>query len=108
MNSIHSSSLAFYPAGYIKPDTNAFDKNQGNQAVVDNEAGNERQTQKTPASTPKQIEAAITDAGLTIDNRYDQPTNARAAKALAAYTQTRNQPIQAQIADTFVGLDLFA
>lgn len=108
MNTIHSSSLAFYPAGYIKPDASGFDKNSVNP--VDQQLGAEsnRQRQELPASSPKQIEAALADVGLALDGNNAQSTDKRTARALAAYNDTRSQPIQSRLAGMISGIDLYA
>lgn len=107
MNTIHSSSLAFYPAGYIKPDANGFDKNSANPVDRQLEAESNRQRQGLPASSPKQIEAALADVGLAVGDKYAQPTDKRTAKALAAYNDTRSQPIQSRLAGMISGIDLY-
>ncbi len=108
MNTIHSSSLAYQPAGYLKkPEAIAVNSKQASVPAVDNQTEQSPQ-QPSSASTPGQIRAALEDSGLIATSNNNQPTDVRAAKALAAYTQTRNQPIQTKIADSFYGIDLYA
>ena len=106
MNTIHSSSLAWYRTGYIKPEADRFDKNSLKTVETDAASSKNQQTVARPASTPEQIKTALAKADL-INNSYNQPENSRAAKALMAYTETRNQPIQTQLSNSFTSVDIF-
>ncbi|MDT4288542.1 hypothetical protein RO575_03145 [Methylomonas sp. MO1] len=108
MNTIHSSSLAFYPVGYnqpraVRPDNNLEQKQKPNS----DETGIPRQNPDLhKTSSTAQIKAALADNGLTVSNN-DQPSNSRTLKALNAYTENRNQPAQNRVAEIISGIDLY-
>ncbi|WP_157198224.1 hypothetical protein [Methylomonas sp. DH-1] len=107
MNTIHSSSLAFYPVGYQYRQTGAADAKPEQPPLADTDAAlKNRQPQSQPSST-EQIEAALAETELTIETR-NAPTNSRALKALNAYTENRNQSVQARLHQTLSGIDLYA
>lgn len=109
MNTIHSSSLAFYPVGYKYPQTGPTDAKPEQPRAADAEAelkNRQPQSQRQPSSTA-QIEAALAEAELTIETR-NPPTNSRTLKALNAYAENRNQSVQAQLNQTLSGIDLYA
>lgn len=106
MNTIHSSSLAFYRVGYINPEQDRFEKNQTKRVEANSESAKNLQSIERPVSTPEQIKTAIESTTLRKDN-YDLPGNSRAAKALLAYTETRNQPMQTQLAASLSSVDFY-
>lgn len=101
MITIHNSSLAAQPIGFSQPNP----ANNGNRPVGD--APNNYQ-QEPSASTPEQIEAAISQTGLPKENNFSQETDRRAIKALQAYNQTLNQLTQNQLQNNIVGIDYYA
>lgn len=109
MNIIHSSSLAYYPVAYNKPQSGRVDDNAiaAIDAVDSNPGGQRSEFNAQPSST-EQIKAALTDAGLSNDSAYNLPNNTRTQKALNAYTQNRNQTAQLRVADIISGIDLYA
>jgi hypothetical protein len=110
VNTIHSSSLAFYPVGYNKPQTRSADNTRIEEiAPGTNATGKERQNSSSPkTSSITQIEAALTDNALTTINYSNQPTHIRTLKALTAYTETHNQQAQLRVAEIISGIDLYA
>ncbi|OQW71512.1 MAG: hypothetical protein BVN35_16170 [Proteobacteria bacterium ST_bin11] len=106
MNTIHSSSLAFYPVGYNQPRTARADNNYEQKPNSD-ETGLPRQTSDLPkASSTAQIKAALADNGLTVSNN-DQPNNSRTLKALNAYTENRNQAAKSRVSEIISGIDFY-
>jgi hypothetical protein len=109
VNIIHSSSLAYYPVAYSKPQPGRVD-DAGTLAI---DAGNSNPETKrsefnTRPSNTEQIKAALSDAGLSNDNRYSLPNKTRTQKALNAYTQNHNQAAQLRAAQIISGIDLYA
>jgi hypothetical protein len=107
VTTIHSSSLSFQPSGYIKPDRLAFQPRPSVNPVANQTDANPGQ-QPAAASTPRQIQMAIEQSGLNNENEYPQTGNSRTAKALASYSQTRNQSAQSQVSSLISRIDLYA
>jgi len=105
VTTIHSSSLSFLPAGYATPDRSTLPPSP---SPVVNQTNDQAGQQSPAASTPSQIQAAIEQSGLNNENQYPQTSNARTAKALAIYNQTRNQPAQNQLSTLISGIDSYA
>ena len=104
---IHSSSLAFIPAGY-----NA--KNRNDQAQVSN-TKKETSVQTdliTSSSAPLTHDnknnvtkiQLITD---DIDQQKKTPVNSRTARAVNAYIEQNSEPLKMQRSELISGLDLF-
>lgn len=110
MNTIHSSSLAFYPAGYKQPQTGRLDNIREQKATPESNPRTEnRQNPDLPkTSSTAQIKAALADNGLITTNNDNQPSNSRTLKALNAYTENRNQPAQMRVSEIISGIDLYA
>jgi hypothetical protein len=108
VNTIHSSSLAFYPVGYNQPKAVGPDNNvEQKQKPNSDDTGVTRQNPDLPkTSSTAQIKVALADNGLTVSNN-DQPNNSRTLKALNAYTENRNQPAQLRVAEIISGIDLY-
>jgi len=109
VNTIHSSSLAFYPVGYSQPKAARLDNNAEQQKKPNSDdTGIPRQNPDLPkTSSTAQIRAALADNGLTVSNN-NQPSNSRTLKALNAYTENRNQPAQLRVTEIISGIDLYA
>ncbi|WKJ89508.1 hypothetical protein QZJ86_15990 [Methylomonas montana] len=109
MNTIHSSSLAFYPVGYTQPQAGRLENNREQKPSPDSNAigGNQHNLDLPKPSSTAQIKAALAENGLTVNNN-DQPTNSRTLKALNAYTENRNQPAQLRVAEIISGIDFYA
>lgn len=105
MNTIHSSSLAFYPAGYIKPEQDSLNTKQARPVAFDEQ---KQKQENLPASTPEQIKAAIANVGLKKEEGFSQESNTRINRALQAYNQTRDQPIQTQLENIISSVDYYA
>ncbi|WAR43906.1 hypothetical protein [Methylomonas rapida] len=101
MNTIHSSSLAFYPTGYLKPEQDSLNKKQ---APLDEP---NPLNLNLPAWTPEQIQKAMASAGLNKHNDFSQEANTRTNRAVQAYHQTRDQPIQAQLENIISRVDYY-
>lgn len=110
MNTIHSSSLAFYPVGYTHPQTGRAENNREQKPRPDiNAIGENQQNLALPKpSSTAQIKTALADNGLTVSSNNEQPTNSRTLKALNAYTENRNQPAQLRVAEMISGIDFYA
>ena len=106
MNTIHSSSLASYRIGYIKPEPDRFEKNPANPARANARSSNNQQL-TGPVSTPEQVKAALDKSELNKVNSYEQSGSSRTAKALIAYAEARNQPIQTELAADLFHLDIY-
>jgi hypothetical protein len=107
VNIIHSSSLAYSPAGFNKPVDTLAGKN-GNTA--NNSGGNypvkQANTDNAKPSSTQQIASVISRYELP-NNTYNQPNNTFTQKALNAYAQNRNQLTQSQIKQSISGIDVY-
>lgn len=106
MNTIHSSSLAYYRTG-PKPDQPRVDQNQRLDTVAKATTNDARNAPQQAASTPERIRSVIAKQGLErIDNDQlaSSPYN---AKAINAYAETYKQSAYAAINQMISGVDLF-
>lgn len=106
VNTIHSSSLAFYPAGYHKPRPSDAEQNPARTAL---ESG----TAKPPAvaarpSEPTAIDSILTSNPLIKTDEQGLIADPRARKALNAYSQTINQSNRQRVAELVTGIDFYA
>jgi len=111
VNTIHSSSLAFYPVGFKQPQADRLDNRREQKAISESDLRTENRQNPDDlpkTSSPAQIKAALTDNGLVANNHDNQPSNSRTLKALNAYTEYRNQPAQQRVSETVFGIDLYA
>ncbi|MDD2737695.1 MAG: hypothetical protein PHR94_02055 [Methylomonas lenta] len=106
MNTIHSSSLAFIPTGYIKPEQESIIKKPADTIVSTNNGIDNRL--QASASTPEQVKTALTKSGLNTPNNFDQGDNSQANKALQIYAETRNQPAKTQLENMISRVDYYA
>jgi hypothetical protein len=109
---IHSSSLTFSRVGLNRPEV---DNNQRAQKNYELPVSNESYTTKfiqPPASvlSPDEIKLRLDDADLNMalsPEPFYKPTDARTLKALNAYTNAINQPLQDRRAELIAGIDLY-
>jgi hypothetical protein len=107
---IHSSSLTFSPIGrnqQVGKDNSAQNKDQ-NEPYVTKDAQNKA---SNPISTPEEIKKTLGDIRLSVDSMRQnniQPINSRTLRALSAYTQEFNAPLQEQRAQLLTGIDAYA
>jgi len=106
VNTIHSSSLAFIPTGYIKPEQESIIKKPADTIVSTNNGIDNRL--QASASTPEQVKTALTKSGLNNPNNFDQGDNSQANKALQIYAETRNQPAKTQLENMISRVDYYA
>ena len=105
MITIHNSSLASIRNGYIKPEQLSVDKRQAQTTSPEEQRKKEQGTQ---ASTPDQIQAAITQTGLSKESNLSNENDRRTNIALKTYNQTRNQQAQAQLENIISRVDYYA
>jgi hypothetical protein len=106
VNTIHSSSLAFIPTGYIKPEQESVIKKPADTIVSSNYGIDNRL--QAPASTPEQVKTALTKLGLNNQDDFNQGDNTRSNKALQAYAETLNQLTQTQLENMISRVDYYA
>ncbi len=108
---IHSSSLAFSPINFnqnVGKNNSAQNKDE-NELSVAKDAQNKKFNQP---SSPEEIKKTLDNVGLAIDlssqDNIIKPTNSRTLRALSAYTQEFNAPLQDQRAQLITGIDAYA
>lgn len=108
---IHSSSLTFSPISLnqkIGQNNSAQNKDE-NELSVAKDAQNKKINQP---SSPEEIKKTLDNVGLAIDlssqDNIIKPTNSRTLRALSAYTQEFNAPLQDQRAQLITGIDAYA
>jgi len=106
---IHNSSLTFSPIGLnpkVGRNNGAQNKNENEQPIA-NDAQNKKQLSSTEAT-----KKALDNINLTIDSSGQdniiKPTDSRTLRALSAYNQTFNAPMQDQRAQLIIGIDAYA
>jgi hypothetical protein len=104
VNIIHSSSLASYPVAYNKQQSAP---QQSGLTTVNNSTTLSDANEAQPSST-EQIKNALSQAGMTNENDYNQTQHSMSQKAINAYTQNRNQVNRLQISQTISGIDIYA
>lgn len=105
VNTIHRSSLAFRPAGFLQPDS-AVNAPNSRSKIADGPYANYQEP--TSSSTPGQIKAALESLGLNDTASDKQAFDLRTTKALAIYLETHNQPMQTELTKLVSGIDLYA
>lgn len=105
---IHSSSLTFSPLGpNHKAGRNVGAQNNG--LSVEKDAQSKKLNQ--PSST-EEIKKTLDNVSLGIDlsgqDNIIKPTDSRTLRALSAYTQEFNAPLQDQRAQLITGIDAYA
>ncbi|MGZ8158112.1 MAG: hypothetical protein ACXWT4_04805 [Methylobacter sp.] len=106
---IHSSSLNFSPLGpnpKVGRNNSAQNKDENEFPVAKNAPN------KNQPSSPEEIKKALDNVGLAIDlsgqDNIIKPTDSRTLRALSAYTQEFNAPLQDQRAQLITGIDAYA
>ncbi|HEY8034233.1 MAG TPA: hypothetical protein VIF37_01420 [Methylobacter sp.] len=108
---IHSSSLTFSPINLnqkVGGNNNAQNNDEHNHKLsVAKDAPNKKQP-----SSPEEIKKTLDNVGLTVDlsgqDNIIKSTNTRTLRALSAYTQEFNAPLQDQRAQLITGIDAYA
>lgn len=106
---IHSSSLAFTPVGLNqKVGGNNSAQNKGDTDLsVAKDTPNQN-----PPSTQEQIKKTLDSVSQNLDlpgqDNLIEPINSRTLRALTAYTQEFNAPLQSQRAELITGIDAYA
>jgi hypothetical protein len=106
---IHSSSLTFSPINLNQKvgRNNSAQNNDEHERSVAKDAPN-----KSQPSSPEEIKKTLDNVGLAIDlsdqDNIIKPTNSRTLRALSAYTQQFNAPMQDQRAQLLTGIDAYA
>lgn len=108
MNTIHSSSLAAYPAGYIKPERDSFAQNQAPTKNSTLQANGLERRPETPASTPDQIKTALAEMRTDQSGSALQNQDNRTHKALQAYNETSEQLNQIKLENLISRVDYYA
>lgn len=108
VNSIHSSSLAYIPAGPTRPEQESFAKKNPQPPASDNLTSPDAQRNLLPASTPEQIQKALAQSGFDNEGGLSQNQNPRAQKALQSYVDNRNQAMQVQLESVISRVDYYA
>ncbi|TAN70790.1 MAG: hypothetical protein EPN17_03900 [Methylobacter sp.] len=104
---IHSSSLTFSP---ILPNQKSGrnDGAQNNEPSVAKDAQNKKVNQP---SSPEEIKKTLDNKSLGLDlssqDNIIKPTDSRTLRALSAYTQEFNAPLQDQRAQLITGIDAY-
>ena len=105
MITVHNSSLTVPAFGSTESNPASLNKKTAPLPAVNEQDNNGN---KPRASTPEQIQAAVAQTGLTKETDFSQGNNRRTNQALQAYSQTRNQPVQAQLDNLIVRVDYYA
>lgn len=107
---IHSSSLTFTPVGFNRKVTES--NSAQNKDQNDLSAAKDAQYKNNPTSLPNDIKKTLDSVKLakdvTIQDNIIRPTDSRTLKALSAYTQELNAPLQDRSAQLITGIDAYA
>ena len=108
---IHSSSLTFKPIDpnqKVGRNNSAQNKDKNGLSV----AKDEQNKKSNQTSSPEEIKNALNNVSLSIDSSSQdniiKPTNTRTIRALSAYTQEFNAPLQDHRAQLITGIDAYA
>ncbi|MGZ8241495.1 MAG: hypothetical protein ACXWTK_08245 [Methylobacter sp.] len=108
---IHSSSLTFSPINLNQKvgRNNSAQVKDENELSVAKDAQNKKINQP---SSSEEIKKTRNDISLTIDlsgqDNIIKPTDSRTLRALSAYNQAFNAPLQDQRAQLITGIDAYA
>lgn len=108
---IHNSSLVFQPISLNQKvgRNNSAQNKDKNELSVSIDEQNKKSNQ---ASSPEEIKKTLDNVSLAIDSSSQdniiKPTNSRTLRALSAYTQEFNAPLQDQRAQLITGIDAYA
>ncbi|MDO9268742.1 MAG: hypothetical protein Q7T96_06475 [Methylobacter sp.] len=108
---VHNSSLTFSPIGLnqkVGRNNSAQNKDE-NELSVAKDAQNKKFNQP---SSPEEIKKTLDNVSLAIDlsgqDNIIKPTDSRTLRALSAYNQAFNAPLQDQRAQLITGIDAYA
>ncbi len=105
---IHSSSLTFSPIGLNQK----AGRNDSAQNKDPNELSDTQNKNTNKPSSPEEIKKALDSVNSAIDlsgqDNLIKPTDSRTLRALSAYTQELNAPLQDQRAQLITGIDAYA
>lgn len=103
---IHSSSLAFIPAGF-----NGKNRNDPSQLTnADKESRKESLEALTSTTKPDDVKTNIPKLQKIsddIEHQQKSPSNSRTARAVNAYIQESSESLKTQRAELISGLDFF-
>jgi hypothetical protein len=106
---IHHSSLAFTPLSINqKVSRNNSEQNKAqNRPSIATGAQDKKPNQP---SSPEEIKQKLDNANLVdfTDKNFIKPTDSRTLRALSAYNQEFNAPLQDQRAQLITGIDTYA
>lgn len=107
MNTIHSSSLASYQTGYVRPARDSINRTQPlKDAGVT--LGKTENSADNQASAPETIRTALIQADLNRQVDVFENANPRNYKALQAYAQTNEQFNKTQLDNLITHVDYYA
>ena len=104
---VHPSSLSFSPIN-LNQKTGKGSDAQNDDLSLSKEAKNQTINQR---SSPDQIKKTLNKANLAIDfinKNIIKPTDSRTLRALSAYNQEFNAPLQDQRTQLISGIDIYA
>lgn len=106
---IHHSSLTFTPIGITQKvgrNNSALNKDQ-NEPSIAKDAQDKKLNQP---SSPEEIKQKLDNAKLVdfTSKNFIKPTDSRTLRALSAYNQEFNAPLQDQRAQLITGIDTYA
>ncbi|PPK76421.1 hypothetical protein B0F87_10326 [Methylobacter tundripaludum] len=109
---VHNSSLTFSPIGHnqkVGRTDSAKNKDENELSAVAKDTQNKKFNQP---SSPEEIKKTLDNVSLAIDlsgqDNIIKPTDSRTLRALSAYTQAFNAPLQDQRAQLITGIDAYA
>jgi len=104
---VHNSSLTFSPIGHNQK----VGRNNGAQNKDENEssiAKNAQNKKTNQPSSPEEIKNVSLAIDLSGQDNIIKPTDSRTLRALSAYNQAFNAPLQDQRAQLITGIDAYA
>jgi len=104
---IHSSSLAFIPAGFNGKNENDQPQTSNNRKENTTEISTVSSSQKIRTVDEKNNLSKLQLISDDIEQQKKTPSNSRTANAVNAYIQESSQSLKSQRADLISGIDLF-
>jgi hypothetical protein len=111
---IHSSSLTFSPIGFnrqqVDKNSRAQDNNANKKLSVAKEALDKKSNKPVlPAYSSAEIKQTLNNAGLSLNGvKQENIIHTRTLRALTAYHQEIDTPLQDQRANLIQGIDIYA
>jgi len=109
---VHNSSLTFSPIGHVQKagrHDSAQNKDDNELSSATKDTQNKKSNQP---SSPEEIKKTLANIGSAIDlsgqDNIIKPTDTRTLRALSAYNQAFNAPLQDQRAQLITGIDAYA